>query len=110
MLKSACPAVRICFKPLIRVDPRSSVSKKVRSFEFGVKADKLLLLTLSTLGTRNFRHFLICVHLHLSVSHWVFIVLLKGRFANRPYVFLPEGSAMALRIRSGVMGSSNSLT
>ena len=40
-----------------------------------------------------------------SVVKVAFFVL-----GNRPYVFLPGGSAMALRIRSGVMGSSNSLT
>ena len=39
-----------------------------------------------------------------------FIVFMSGRFVNRPYVFFPGGSAMTFRIRSGVMGSSNSRT
>jgi len=58
-----------CESVFIRVQKSSEfvgATRRVARTEFGVKGDKALFLTL---GTRNFRHFLICVHLRKSASH-----------------------------------------
>ena len=60
----------------IRVHPRPKKFGDRGGFEtrpyplkFGVNSDKALFLTLGTLGTRNFRHFLIRVHLYYLRSN-----------------------------------------
>jgi hypothetical protein len=58
----------------IRVQKSSEfvgATRRVARTEFEGKGDKALFLTLGTLGTRNFRHFLTCVYPRSSVSHLI---------------------------------------
>ena len=62
-----------CLSAFIRAQKGSEfvgATRRVVRTEFEVKGDKALFLTLGTLGTRNFRHFLIRVYLCLSVSRY----------------------------------------